>query len=251
MSRFWIYLIGIATAVGILLNVTGSIAVGVWTGVATGLLVPLIDAAVSNFRYMRLAYWSVRLANKHVRISVSYLFRIEVDGRFLLVRGHRYPGQFQPVGGVYKFADSVRDRFARWHVQNDDLIPIDSVSSDDLRVRVPGRNLIPFIRWFESGMNRESGPWREFCEELIVPGHLAFEDFWNVRSEYVRTRINPVRFSQYADSYELLVADIYRLDPSEAQKRRIVEAVDSSSGSDLILLVSRKRCSLTGSAVVE
>ena len=47
----------------------------------------------------------IRYREKNIRLSFSYLFRIEVDGKYLLVRGHRMNNQFQPIGGVYKVYD--------------------------------------------------------------------------------------------------------------------------------------------------
>ena len=37
-----------------------------------------------------------------IRISFAYLFRIKVDGKYLLVRNGRNFDKFQPVGGAYK-----------------------------------------------------------------------------------------------------------------------------------------------------
>src|SRR5690606_17970355 len=43
----------------------------------------------------------VRYPNTYIRVSIAYLFKIYVDGKYLLVKG-RNIDQLQPVGGVYK-----------------------------------------------------------------------------------------------------------------------------------------------------
>lgn len=132
----------------------GELAVALLTGTVTAFLLPIVDAGVSNIPYARLALSSILHYNRRVRVSISYLFRIELNGNYLLVRGGRYPDQFQPVGGVYKFNPSAKDAFRRWSVESDDFVPIDNVSRDDLRIRIPGRHLlriVPLVRdWEES-----------------------------------------------------------------------------------------------------
>ena len=112
-----------------------------------------------------MAYQSFRLRKRYVRVSFSYLFRIEDRGKYLLVRGKRFSHQLQPVGGVYKLSGTARQRLLEWRVQDDDLIPLDEASENDIRLRVPGRNLLAFVRWFERGTDRETSPWREITTE--------------------------------------------------------------------------------------
>jgi hypothetical protein len=98
------------------------------------------------------------------------------------------------------------------------LIPIDSVSQDDLRVRLPGRNLIAFVKWFESGKSREIGPWREFHEELIRTEILPSAEFPHLTADFVRRRYSRVHYSDFSDSQELLIADIFDLILSDRQR---------------------------------
>lgn len=64
-------------------------------------------------------------------------------------------------------------------------------------------------RWFETGRNREVGPSREFHEELVGAGILSHGNFVYVRCDFIQRQIHRVRYSEYAQSFELLVADIY------------------------------------------
>ena len=139
------------------------------TGIMLGIAVPLLDAIASNSRYMRLVYYSVRYSRQHIRVSASYLFRIKVDGSYLLVKGDRWE-QYQPVGGVYKISSGAKQVMDEIGALDDDLVPIDKISLHDLRIRIPANKLVAFVRWFESGRSRETSPWREFYEEMISPG---------------------------------------------------------------------------------
>jgi hypothetical protein len=191
--------------------------VGVWTGIATALLIPVIDLLINNRKYLRVALSALIHRENEIRISFSYLLRVQDGSNYLLVRGKRYRNQYQPIGGVYKFNPSARPLFSKWRVLNDELIPIDDVSTDDLRLRVPALKILRFLRWFESGQNREVGIWREFYEEMVVPGHVSLEDFAVLQCDFLRTHIEPLRYSHHAGRYELLVAHIFELVPTESQ----------------------------------
>ena len=46
--------------------------------------------------------------NKEIYLSFSYIYRIEIDGKYLLVRGRRMKDRYQPIGGVYKFYEEAK-----------------------------------------------------------------------------------------------------------------------------------------------
>jgi hypothetical protein len=186
------------------------------TGVMIGIAIPLLDTLSANARYLKLAWYSTKYRNRTIRLSVSYLFRIKVDEMYLLVKGKRWR-QYQPVGGVYKFSPGAKAFMDEIGARNDDLVRFDATSLNDLRIRIPGQNLFRFVRWFESGHSRESSPWREFYEELIKPGMLPLKDFPYILEDFIQRDIRPIRFSEYAKSWELLIADIYELIPTQDQ----------------------------------
>lgn len=217
MLRIMLYLAAlIASAVSLLFVQAATTPFILITGVMIGIAIPLLDALSANTRYLRLVWYSVKYRNKTVRLSVSYLFRIKVDEMYLLVKGKRWH-QYQPVGGVYKFSSGAKAFMDEIGARNDDLVRVDAISLNDLRIRIPGQNLLSFVRWFESGHSRESSPWREFHEELVKPGALPFRDFPFILENFIRRDIRPIRFSEYAKSWELLIADIYELIPTPDQ----------------------------------
>ncbi|WP_154697349.1 hypothetical protein [Lentzea guizhouensis] len=248
--RIAAYLIlAIASAVA-LIWVREPIKVGLFTGIATALLIPLIDMIANHPYNFRLLYDCFRLRKQEVRVSLSYLIRIEQQGKYLLIQGKRYPDQYQPVGGVYKFNKSAMDNLNKLSVRADSLIPIDSVSSDDLRIRVPGKNLLTFLNWFKSGKNREVGAFREFSEELLSEGPLKAQDFLDVRFDYVKQHVNKIRFSEHAQAYELIIADIFDIVCTDAQRAEIMKLGENQDSKFICVDAERikRRGAVSGEA---
>jgi hypothetical protein len=193
-----------------------SLATGLVGGLTTGVAVPLIAVIVANRFYLSLAFWVAVNRKKLVRVSISYLYRIKLDSDYMLIRGRRFPG-FIPVGGVYKLSPSARDKLERLNVLDDDLVPLDPESRDDLRVRVPATNLISFVRWFESGRARETSPWREFWEELVKTGILPPEHFPWIMHTHLKRQYESPRFNPVAQMPQMLIADVHEVLPNESQ----------------------------------
>lgn len=190
----------------------GNVALGLIAGAGLG----LVDQLQQNRRYLPVALRAAWYARTRVRISASYLYRIELDGRFLLIRGGRFPDQFQPVGGVFKILTTGSARLQQLGVVTDTFIPIDANSNNDLRIRLAGGKILPFLHWFESGQGRETSPWREFQEELIAANLVAADKFPNVFHEK-RWTVMTFRWSDYAQAPELLIAEVHELLPNGAQ----------------------------------
>jgi hypothetical protein len=217
MTRGIFYLVALVIC-GIALPFVGpsTIPFVLVSGIMIGLVIPLLDMLSSNVRYLRLAYYTARYPRQKIRLSVSYLFRIKVGDVYLLIKGKRW-NQYQPVGGVYKVSSSAKHEMNIIGALDDNLVPVDAVSENDLRIRIPVSRLITFVRWFESGYSRETSPWREFYEELIGPGILSADEFPFIFTDFIRRDIRPIRFSSHAQSLEILIADIYELLPTANQ----------------------------------
>ncbi|MBL7799848.1 MAG: hypothetical protein JNL95_03905 [Chitinophagales bacterium] len=117
------------------------------------------------------------LKNIDIRLSIAYLFRIKIDNQYLLVKS-RTRNYFQPVGGAFKTLPSSEKIFKKLNVKPDRLIETEhGIAKGDLRVYVKGINVIEFLEWFNSKEDRETSPWREFCEELISTDILPWRQF--------------------------------------------------------------------------
>ncbi|MFY1690887.1 hypothetical protein [Plantactinospora sp. WMMB782] len=167
-------------------------------------------------------FWPTLLAGtiyrrRELRVSISYLIAIPVDETQLLVRGHRITTQYQPVGGVFKYRLSDSELSRRFNARPDSRFTRDQLSSSDLRLRLPGRDLHRLLRWFESRRDRELFPTREFYEELIATKILDQSDFPFTDCAYLGTRHLPLRYDRYSGLKQLIVGEIYELQPTERQ----------------------------------
>jgi hypothetical protein len=166
----------------------------------------------------------------HIRFSISYLYRIKVDDKYLLVRGNRLKDQFQPVGGVYKRYLGSNHIFRKYNILDDEHMPIDDTSKDDLRVLVPARHVIKFLKWYESKRDRETTPEREFKEELVETKILSKKYFSSIKYEFLRTEETKIKFSEYFQCREILIADIYNviLNNSQTKELKKLQGVEST-----------------------
>jgi hypothetical protein len=184
------------------------------SNIAVNILSNRLDAFISNRlpTGQRLAIWRASVLaspNKRIRVSIAYLYRIYLDGEYLLVKGRRID-QFQPVGGVRKVFPSAGRVFSDLDVLDDNCLAIDDISRHDLRVRVPARKLLQFLNWYETGKDREVDQQREFIEELIKPGFLPAELFTPLITKY-RYTVPTFHFSSHFQCHELLYHEVYDL----------------------------------------
>lgn len=159
-----------------------------------------------------------------IRISFAYIFRIKVDGRYLLVMNNRHTGKYQPVGGVYKMNDSEKRFLAsKYGCMDDNMITIDDSSKNDYRLRVKNRYLRGFVKRFNKCQDREKldNLYREFKEELIDTKILSFDNFKKIRYEYVGRYYNGVKYTQHFNCYEMLLGDVVSLIPTDDQEEEL------------------------------
>lgn len=241
MARLVVYFVGLlASAVVMLKSEPNGGLFAVSSGLAIGFAIPLLDTLIVHFRLLRIAWYSVRTWRRRVRISASYLYRIRVGNEYLLVKGQRFD-QYQPVGGVYKTHPSSSGIRTEMNVLDDDLLVPDTVSEGDLRVRVPGKHLVSFVRWFEGERGRETDGWREFYEELIATGLLRQEVFRVIKYDRIARHFHPMRYSRWAESQELLIADVLELLPTPEQLAELQRLKSSSDRRVLWASESRIR----------
>ena len=151
-----------------------------------------------------------------IRISFAYLYRIKVNNNYLLVKNARGTGKYQPVGGVYKMLGSERIELKNlYHVVDDDKVPLDKSSKDDYRLQLPCKYLRRFVRRFNSpkaSRERIDNVSREFKEEL---GDVIT---WNkIEYRYCGRHMTDLKYSDHFQCYELLLADVVELLPTDNQ----------------------------------
>lgn len=156
--------------------------------------------------------------NTFIRISFAYLYRIKSGNKYLLVKNERGTGKYQPVGGVYQFDEDERLNLQRlFHIIDDNKIPIDESSRNDYRLRMENKYLRKFIKYFDKYKKRENieDLSREFREELIEKGIINWEE---ISYRYCGRHITDLKFGEHFQTYEILLADIVELLPTESQR---------------------------------
>lgn len=245
MKKILIHLTVLAICVSLILSLNNLTVTGILVGIISGILIIYVDKFANEID--RLKHWliAIRYRNTYIRLSISYLFRIKVKDKYLLIQGRRFP-QLQPVGGVYKRLSGSVSFFQDIGALDDHLVPIDPVSQDDLRIRIKGKNLVVFLNWFDSEKDRETSPWREFYEELVKPGHFPEDLFPYIYHRHIKRYEHPFRFSKYSDSYELLIADIYEFIPSPTQLAFLEEMYTNGTNCSNIEWVEERRIRYKG-----
>ena len=187
--------------------------------------------------------------NTDYRISAAYLFKIQIDNKYLLIKGNRIE-QFQPVGGVYKYYNSFGDKYNQMQLRQDD--DSNFYENGDLRIYVKGKFLQKFLNWFESKENREYTVEREFREELIKTGVLQEEILKDVRFEYVRRVIKGIEFSSHFKCFQVLIFDIFNVHIDNENALEQIKKYVSENG-DLTLVsfdeIERECVSINGKSV--
>lgn len=226
MVKFYLYLILlISSSVALIIYENGyrnhEYANEIWTLASTGLAASigaLISFLLENWGALKLSIRCLLFKrNDPTYVSLSYLFRIKLKGRnkYLMVRGSKIKGQYQPVGGVYKKYASLEEKWQKWGALEAKNEP---ENSDDLRFTVK-RKFIPEIRkWFYQRKNREIDVWREFYEEILISGILPKEDFTHIKPEFLYSKEERLIFRKGRDEKQLLIYDIYTINMTPAQE---------------------------------
>lgn len=185
---------------------------GIVVGGVMILIIELIDLLISEKDFLKL-YWDCYKpwAGDEIRLTIAYLFRIEVNGKYLLVKSKRIPNTYQPVGGVYKYYDpEAKKDLLAMGAETDNCMGNDAISERDLRVMLSNRNKIhQFLQWFFNGENRETDPWREFYEEMVVTKILPAEEFGYIHYELVGQCFEPIHRDKFLHVDTFKYADIF------------------------------------------
>ena len=124
---------------------------------------------VTNRKTLKLSILALFWRKNDFRLSIAYLFRIKIDNKYLLIKGRRID-QYQPVGGVYKYYESFKDKFELYEIRSEHNTAF--YEENDLRIFVKGKYIKKVLDWFGTMKNRECTVYREFTEELILSNYL-------------------------------------------------------------------------------
>lgn len=168
----------------------------------------LVTAIITNRKKIVTRIKGLFLSKKKVRMSLSYLFSICIDNKYLLIKGGRVD-QFQPLGGVFHYFDSFNEIKNRLNIS--DVTSSQFHDKNDLRIFVPGNNVLSVVDWFHSRKNRECTVTREFIEELVDTGVLEIQDLKEVQFEFKKSIETGIRFSEPFKMNEYNIYEIYKV----------------------------------------
>lgn len=213
-----------------------------------GLAIDKIFTFITNKESIRTRFDTWRINDKKVRMSLSYLFQIKDNGKFLMIQGNRIQ-QYQPVGGVYKYYDTFND--IKQELEISDESNQYFFEDKDLRFELPGKNVIKVLDWFKTQKNRETTVSREFIEEIIESGILDMEDLKEVQFEYVNTKETGLQYSEYFKIDEFLSYDIFRVTLSDKAMEKLRKNVACNSKFLWVSQndINRKNIYINGQAV--
>jgi hypothetical protein len=186
---------------------------GLCIGIFVTLLIELLYQIFKQ-RFLLKLYWDCYKpwARQELRLTLAYLFNIEINGRYLLVKSHRIENTYQPVGGVYKyFNPEAKNDLDSIGALTDTKMGSDEISEFDLRLNLQNRRfLFKFLRWFFDGNERESSPWREFYEELIEPNILPPDKFPYIHHQLVGQHFESIHWDKFFQVDTFKYVDVYK-----------------------------------------
>ena len=208
----------IFTVIIIILFLTNNMEV-FFVSLAVEFVLILINYLYAKLKFCKygfnLKFYEIFKPNTDIRISASYLYRIEIKGRYFLVK-NRKRNVFQPIGGVYKYYNSAKNFLNEIEYKPDSKIKIDDISKNDLRIYVKAKYLTKFLDLFYSKKDRECDYLREFNEEAIKTKVLS-DDFKDIKPKYIKKIKNKIEYSKFFNCYELKPKDIIEIELSDKQ----------------------------------
>ncbi|MBR2044409.1 MAG: hypothetical protein IJ946_08765 [Clostridia bacterium] len=165
---------------------------------------------------------------KKVRFSCAYLFRIYINGKYLLVRDEQGRNTFQPVGGVYKYTDA--DILDKMNAAQCMRFGTGEDLDCDLRIIMPRNKVSKFKRWFNSEKGRETQAnlYREFKEEILdrIDG-IDYSVFDEIKYRCCGTHIESSRMGER--DMQVRIADVVELYPTPQQEKVFLKLMEHES----------------------
>lgn len=76
--------------------------IGIFSSVIASAIYIIVNFSLDNYKRLNLYISILFKRTDFVRFSIAYLYRIQVEDKYLLVKSNRIKDFFQPVGGAYK-----------------------------------------------------------------------------------------------------------------------------------------------------
>lgn len=190
------------------------------------LITSVLVYLISNFKTLKTKTTALFKYNKEIRISFSYIYKIRIDNKYLLIKGNRID-QFQPIGGVYKHYPSYESKFTEFGLRRENEKGF--YEEDDFRLIIKGKNINKFIDHFDSQLNREVSVHREFIEEIIDRFDFPIESLKGMGIEYLKSVGPKITYSDHFKIKELKRFDVYQLNLDDKYLKLLKELTEKES----------------------
>lgn len=147
-------------------------------GITTGIIANVITNSISTGfsrteQIMKRIRWSLLNRNAKIRVSCACLLKLEIGGKYILIKSKLRKDNYGPIGGAIKYHDSARSFLVsidyESEIHNEEELK--KKINRDLRIYIPAKNLFKFVNWYVTGKDREENClFREFKEELEEVG---------------------------------------------------------------------------------
>lgn len=180
-------------------------------------IIVVVNIIVWCLKYAKLVW--IKFFYGKLRVSMAYLFQIKIDDKYLLV-GNSNKKYYQFPGGKYKFYDGAKTTLETMNKTEDDLLQNKKERENDIAFNINPLKFHKFIKWFESGNDREIEHNREFNEELLIQNQIPIEKFISLNFRKIRTIRTPLHRTNINNKkrYEFLSYDF--LEPILSQEQK-------------------------------
>ena len=186
-------------------------------------LIDLTDSLPWQTYLRKLVRLNLLKKNDTIRISYAYLFRIEVDGEYLLIKNSHGFNKYQPPGSTYSLSNKEKSFLKEKFLVKDDDRILSKKIKDDYRLFVPIKYMKPFFKRFcyQIDKVKTENYLNGFKHVLVDSNVLNHEIFSNVEFNYIRRDVSKIEYSKHFECYEMLLADIIEVKLNDKQIEEI------------------------------
>jgi len=196
------------------------------------LVVSVVSWALASRKYLTTII--AALFVKNLRLSCSYLYKINVGDYYLLVKSRKH-SKYQPVGGNFKRNQYSSSFLSNIEVKKDEYFTNGDRSAEDLRLFIKGSDLQKYLKWYNApNKQREVSYDREFYEELVEPGFVSGKIFPFPKIDFRKQIVTPVFYSEHLKCKEVHIYDIVELIPTQKQKEYLQQLIDKGNTDNYI-----------------
>lgn len=214
-----------------IINSVCSCLVGVIIKMTINTIIDIYDSLPWQ-TYLRVLLRTKEITNKtYIRISYAYLFRIELDGKYMLIKNKNGLNKMQPPGHTYKLDDNEKRILKhKYNVLEDDKLKTKKIK-DDYRLRVPAKHLRAFYKRFckRVDLMKKENYLSGFKNTLIKSGYLDENVFNDVDLSFIKRDVQKISFSKFFQCYEMILADIIEVNLNDSQKKYLRKLMEEES----------------------